>query len=316
MLCGNNNFPNKYARWKRICFVTAHLTLCQVLQFHPEVRQRRLIDFPLVMLLLPSTLCGTVIGVLMNSISPTWLIVLIILFVLGYATYETFKKAFSLRQQEGLRVANGTENNDDDDDDPLLASVVAWPQSHTRQVETLALTYQTGNGANDEDEERAQLSVIMRGEGRLPLNYLGVSVLFLGLLLLLSLLRGGRSKTKPSFAGVTCGSTAYILLICSQFVLCILAAGVAMLWVRRQFIRKVQLNYPFVKGDVYYTNSRILMLPLATTLAGFLAGFLGVGAGMIIGAVLCDESRHKPLCIAFFFAQSLIHHHCFQLFNF
>ena len=65
--------------------------------------------------------------------------------------------------------------------------------------------------------------------------------------------------------------------------------------VRQQFLLKVKNGYKFVKGDVYFTPSRIIILPLMTTVAGFLAGFLGVGAGMIIGACDCAYAMHAFL---------------------
>ena len=66
-------------------------------------KERLLIDIDLVVLLLPTILTGTIFGVLLNSVSPTWLVLPTICLVLGYVSYETIKKAIAIRKMESAR---------------------------------------------------------------------------------------------------------------------------------------------------------------------------------------------------------------------
>jgi hypothetical protein len=72
----------------------------QIREHHPVDKRRPLIDFSLVLLLLPPILIGTILGVVLNSVSPTWLVIAIIFVVLTFVSYETLKKALVLRKQE------------------------------------------------------------------------------------------------------------------------------------------------------------------------------------------------------------------------
>lgn len=115
----------------------------QIQQKHPEEKHRRLVNFHLVLLLLPSMLAGTVLGVLMNSVSPSWLVTIVILVVLVQASFETTKKGLQLRRAQTSasisvkRVRVG--QSDDDDDELLISENVTWPQGPSiNQIESLA----------------------------------------------------------------------------------------------------------------------------------------------------------------------------------
>ncbi|POM62464.1 hypothetical protein PHPALM_28387 [Phytophthora palmivora] len=67
---------------------------------HPLKRNRPLIDFGLVGLMEPTTLIGTVFGVMLNHIFPNWLILALLVTLLSFITYKTVLKGNSIQDKE------------------------------------------------------------------------------------------------------------------------------------------------------------------------------------------------------------------------
>ena len=65
----------------------------------------------------PLTIYGTVLGVIFNIISPSWLIIVVLVLLLGFTTYKTFKKAYTQFKKESEKLkaekAEKTLNNED-----------------------------------------------------------------------------------------------------------------------------------------------------------------------------------------------------------
>ncbi|KAG6967809.1 hypothetical protein JG688_00006124 [Phytophthora aleatoria] len=69
-------------------------------------RNRPLIDFGLVGLMEPTTLIGTVFGVMLNHIFPNWLILVLLVTLLSFITYKTILKGNTIQDKEDkLRLA-------------------------------------------------------------------------------------------------------------------------------------------------------------------------------------------------------------------
>ncbi|KAL4128334.1 hypothetical protein PRIC2_007323 [Phytophthora ramorum] len=67
---------------------------------HPLNRNRPLIDFGLVGLMEPTTLIGTVFGVMLNHIFPNWLILVLLVTLLSFITYKTILKGNKIQEKE------------------------------------------------------------------------------------------------------------------------------------------------------------------------------------------------------------------------
>ncbi len=63
---------------------------------HPSFDSRPLIDYDLCGLIIPNILLGTLGGVLLNSMSPDYLVVLVLLTLLAVVGFRTWRKAFQL----------------------------------------------------------------------------------------------------------------------------------------------------------------------------------------------------------------------------
>jgi len=67
---------------------------------HPKFKERPRIDFEIVMMLNPSLACGVTLGVICHIISPSWLIVLLLIITLVIAFHKTFWKGIATWQKE------------------------------------------------------------------------------------------------------------------------------------------------------------------------------------------------------------------------
>lgn len=86
--------------------------LMTIKEKHPR-RDKPLINYEVCLIFSPSITVGSVFGVLLNRIAPSWLILILVLVVLGSLGVKTFKKALALREAEkimkGRKVFNLTE---------------------------------------------------------------------------------------------------------------------------------------------------------------------------------------------------------------
>ena len=67
---------------------------------HPHFPSKPLVDFNLVLILTPALLLGISFGVLVNAVSPNWLVFAAILVVLSYMAQRTLRAAIALRNKE------------------------------------------------------------------------------------------------------------------------------------------------------------------------------------------------------------------------
>jgi len=75
--------------------------LLTIKEKHPR-RDKPLINYEVCLIFSPSITVGTVFGVLLNKISPSWVILILVLFVLGSLGYKTLRKAIVLREAEKI----------------------------------------------------------------------------------------------------------------------------------------------------------------------------------------------------------------------
>eukprot|EP00048_Salpingoeca_helianthica_P009770 m.140050 g.140050 ORF g.140050 m.140050 type:complete len:607 (+) comp14943_c0_seq3:3053-4873(+) len=370
----------------------------QIRQHHPVDKRRPLIDVPLVLLLLPPILIGTILGVILNSVSPTWLVLVTIFLVLSFVSYETLKKAIALRKQERkppsllptspatMQLDTITTKDPDTNDTdyasneprglsvhPQRASMSSQRDSHAYESSTDGDVEETGLPSRQEQstgdhqdqekspgvlshlggrthwqlddadqrnenetrgeeqgkkrvdpelqmkaerafyspfldtitgaqarqlllagemesrhltpsQEASVLEGIRAAEARFPLGPVLWTFALLAFVVILSLVRGGQSG--ESFAGVTCGSGAWASVLVACLVVLFVVGAQTANYLRREYNLKVQVGYRFLPGDIHYTPRRTLLLPLTIVLAGFVAGYLGIGAGMIVGPFL------------------------------
>lgn len=56
-----------------------------------------IIDYAVAAIMEPTTLIGAIFGVMMNHIFPNWLILVLLITLLSFITYKTFRKGEEVR---------------------------------------------------------------------------------------------------------------------------------------------------------------------------------------------------------------------------
>eukprot|EP00049_Salpingoeca_infusionum_P016877 m.350948 g.350948 ORF g.350948 m.350948 type:complete len:497 (-) comp16161_c0_seq1:497-1987(-) len=250
----------------------------QVRQHHPEARvaHRPLIDYNVVLCLLPSALAGTVLGVLLNSVSPGWLVIVCMFIVLTLASVKTLSKGITLYKQEkaqkngkqAIDAAEAGEEGAKRDEIELADMPCKLPEAEV--CTTLS--------QKDRDMEWA---AIKESESKFPWVYIAITFTQLAGLIVLSLVRG-----YDDFVEVECGRGQYWGVTSSIFVYLMLWAAFGIWYVKRLHERKLACGYEFVEGDIDYSGSKIYKYPVFAIAAGVMAGFLGIGGGMLLGPLL------------------------------
>ena len=141
---------------------------------------------------------------------------------------------------------------------------------------------------NIEREERKQyVKKIMNKEKNTPISKLFVLVLCWVIIFTLTLLRGGHGA--PSVIGVSLCSPTYWVIFALMFPLMFAITFMVGWYLVKKHNERQELidaGYRFVEGDPHWTIWNVSFYPIASTLAGLVAGLLGVGGGMIKGPLL------------------------------
>jgi uncharacterized membrane protein YfcA len=98
--------------------------------------------------------------------------------------------------------------------------------------------------------------------------------------------RGGANGS--SIIGVTCGSPGFWVIIGLAIPFLV---GITVFVARRltnEHKERVAAGYEFHPNDVIYTPRVIVIYPILGALAGCAAGFLGIGAGMVVAPIMLE----------------------------
>lgn len=224
----------------------------------------------------PTTILGTVFGIMLFIMFPQWFILILLVFVLGVTDYRTIVKALQLHRKEEAekRVLAGPlgVNNDEDDRTSLLHGDDA--EGHRE--------YGGGGSTGSNEDASADAGGLLDKESRTPVHKIAFLVfLWLSMLLLVMTRGGGDGKEDVTYAGVyKCSWQFWILtVVIILFLGCGAAAGVWAQWRRTKALRAAGI--PTVDGDIEWTPLKFAGFIGIGCFAGTCAGFLGIGSGMI-----------------------------------
>eukprot|EP01126_Amoeba_proteus_P034831 TRINITY_DN3489_c0_g1_i11.p1 TRINITY_DN3489_c0_g1~~TRINITY_DN3489_c0_g1_i11.p1 ORF type:complete len:432 (-),score=72.73 TRINITY_DN3489_c0_g1_i11:445-1740(-) len=235
-------------------------------QRHPSA-DRPLIDYDLVGYLEPGVLLGTVMGVYLVKLLPSWLVLIGLVLVLCLVSYKTIQKGITLykAEQESSRIC--------DESVPLDKQGVMFPQVQHHHSDT---------SVNCSPELEAILAEEKKNPWFKLLSFLSVWIV----IFVVVFLKGGEGSASP--VGIKCGSWSYWLLVWSLVPFVIIYLLIFGYFIKIQFDRKVASNYPFLDTDIRWTVTRLVTLPFYCVAAGIASGLFGIGSGMIIGPILLN----------------------------
>ncbi|KAL1524271.1 hypothetical protein AB1Y20_019174 [Prymnesium parvum] len=267
---------------------------------HPLVPHRQLIAYDVVSALLPATLLGSTVGVFLNKLCPNWLIMVLLVSLCAFSGYRTVQQGFKRRAKESKEAAGGYaavamgEHEEHVHDDTVEMHDMLSPVQDTKlQASTSARLDGPSSrpGHIYAHHLQVEIEAEIAREARFPFGTLLMLCRTWLVVMGLSLLKGGHGA--PSLIGIKCGTPGYWAVVLLNFPV---LGGLGILIGRdlvRQHLRKVEMGYSYVDGDVQWDTDKVRLYPRVVAVGAVAAGLLGVGGGMILGPIF-NELEFLP----------------------
>lgn len=271
---------------------------------HPHA-DRPLINYDVTLLLQPMSLIGVLVGVLFNTMFPSWLMVALSAIILTIMTVTTTIRAVQMWKAESAALNHDRLNIPSDaqytqiDESPHSDSESetfdrpknSTPQPGNNVLETSLLDEDQLEKIEQEkieqEEKQRYARKLTNEEKGTPFMKLFILVLCWIIVFALTIMRGGHGA--PSVLQIPYCSPWYWVLFSLMFPIMIFITILVAVYLLKKHQERQALvgsGYKFVQGDIRYTLWTVSAYPLLAGFSGMLAGLLGVGGGMIKGPLL------------------------------
>ncbi|KAL7480515.1 hypothetical protein ACHAW6_006205 [Cyclotella cf. meneghiniana] len=279
---------------------------------HPGA-DRPLIDWELVLAMQPPCLFGVLIGANLNKVLPEKVVAVMLVILLTFTAYSTFKKAFSMYRLETVEMnEKANESNR-----PLLNSGIILGTSNTNghhsghnfepvQLDACGQTsfYDsiTNHDINKIDSEIPEignpvlLQSIIDQERHVNTGNVTLIIIMFIIVVAVNILKGGGSY--PSPIGISCGSITFwtVQLLLLLFIGMISAVAHKRLINYAQL--KMDVGYRYLKEDIHWDEKSTVVYFSLSLLAGCCAGMFGIGGGIVQGPLMLAMGVHPAVASA------------------
>jgi hypothetical protein len=114
-------------------------------------------------------------------------------------------------------------------------------------------------------------------------NYLYFFLAYVSILLV-TLLRG--SENTDSFIDIDYCSNSYWWMYFVYIPIALLFTLYAIRDVKREYVYRISIGFPYDKNDISFNSSSYLKFPLIGLMVGILSGLLGIGGGLFLCPIL------------------------------
>ncbi|CDW75048.1 UNKNOWN [Stylonychia lemnae] len=273
---------------------------------HPEKENAVIIDYNLAILMLPTVMMGSLIGVYFNIMLPSILlsgILTILQLFIGFQSLmkgrEMYKKETLKFQQQRL-IQQKNQSTEQETLQPLNRNEQQSPNkientntNYDKKVLNFEIEQQVDYPMIDRDQKDSKVSQLelrklekILASEKTNFQWEKHILCFMIFILVLctNLLRG--NKNVPSIVGVErCGPIDFIILL-SFFIVCGLITVCALKIVRFQQILKIKYNIPIHESEIQFSQINTFKIILISFIGGWVSGALGIGGGGIINPVL------------------------------
>uniref|UniRef100_K3WQG7 Membrane transporter protein n=1 Tax=Globisporangium ultimum (strain ATCC 200006 / CBS 805.95 / DAOM BR144) TaxID=431595 RepID=K3WQG7_GLOUD len=225
-----------------------------------------LIDWDFILVMQPMLLMGASFGTFINAIAPTWLLCILLVFVLTATGIRTLQKAIVAGRQEW------------------------WFPGGRERIALLGVPNSVGGNpryagsASSRTTQQHHLHHEMKAD--IPWKKVGMLFgLFLGIALL-SLLQGGKKFASP--IGISPDSFLYPIVAFLPTLFLIIFSNYSMRNVMQTFQRQQNPYYVLSPDEIQWTPNSIRYFPILSILAGMVSGMFGIGGGIINGPLLLE----------------------------
>ena len=270
---------------------------------------RPLIDYNMALFLAPMEMAGAVLGVIIQQLFPNWLFISFAAVVLGFTSYQTFKKFFVLYKKDKANVAesirltmiesqrameaakkvevedaaaNGNEKNGYDK--PEGAEVGIDGEVEMTEMGAVSAASSLEGGQDDPKELEKRRQFLEDDARQYPKEKLAYLILLWIGLTVITFLKGG--KGVESVIGITCEDAGFYVLVAAQF---LWTMGFAALFGYKNVKgtqERLAVHYPYNESDVLWDAKKLYFYSFFTFVAGIVAGLIGIGGGMILGPLM------------------------------
>ena len=249
------------------------------------MRDKPLVDYDIVILILPWVIMGTRIGVIIHFLCPKVVMLILLGILLLLTGANLLKKGFKLLVQE--RHIKYEEH-----------SIVQETLGESNSVELLGgvppeIEMENRSRITDHNKHRPQthtehaLEIIEMEERKyVPLQKIGFVLVPVISLIILLLIQGSKDM-KSIFNVAICSFTywaAFIIFIAFNLFWSYLMYS----HIQRAHEAKLKANYQFGVGDIYMDMGNIQKICGVGVIAGWIAGCFGLGGGIVFNPVLLE----------------------------
>ena len=254
------------------CFATLAI---KIFHRHPS-KDRPVIEYDILLLIISPVLIGTSLGVIINIILPYWAIVLILVVIIGYLTTGMVTNAKKKYKQENNEISEVAR-------EIPMQEVSRTPIKNLQDVDEnhKDSDIECSRGLIDNEN----LQKIYKAERRyIPFRKIPAILCVFILVALASLARG--SRTVKSAVGLVFCSGSYWLLSFLTILLLLNIFALCSWYIMNTYKHKVENNYQFDAFDIKWTVSDCGTLGFFGFFAGLIGSIIGVGGAIIMNPVL------------------------------
>ena len=219
-------------------------------------RNAKALNYNLIIVNSSNLLLGTVFGVTLNKILPNTLILFLLCILLFFYSYKTFMTFLKFHREE-----NGRE----------LSSIDSQINS-------------SRNFDINQSFEQAVQRELNKEQYLLRWDKLQFVLVPFLIMAILSILRESEMVSK-------CSSLNWILVI--LFIIIVLLFDYfVIIHIEKEYSYRRTINFPYDSKDINWTRETIIKLCFIGFIAGFIAGTIGIGGGVVLGPILLDLGIH------------------------
>ena len=245
---------------KIVIFAGAITSFIQNTKVKRPGRNSKALNYNLVIVNAPNLLLGTILGVTLNKILPNSLILFLLCILLFFYSFKTFKTFLKIYREENSG------------------------ELHSMSSQFNTISQRSVNNDINQQEERPVESEIYKDRFLLRWDKLKYIIIPFLIMAGLSILRESEIVSKCS--------AIYWILMFSFLAIVLIYDYFIYNHIQTEYSYRKIIGFPYDDRDINWTNQTIIKLCFIGFLAGFIAGVIGIGGGVVLGPILLDLGVH------------------------
>ena len=244
---------------KIVIFAGALTSFIQNTKVKRPHRNCKALNYNLIIVNTSNLLLGTVFGVTLNKILPNTLILFLLCILLFYYSYKTFKTFLKFYKEESTGELHSMS-------------------SQMNSISSRNINYDINQPIDQVEREIYKDQFLLRWD---KLKFIVFPYIIMAIL---SILRESNMVSK-------CSLFYWILIL--LFALTVVSFDHLVLQhIEKEYEYRKLINFPYDEKDINWTRETIIKLNIIGFIAGFIAGTIGIGGGVVLGPILLDLGIH------------------------